>query len=149
MGYGLPSFSSKTPLSAAALNQLTDSVDWQHDRTPYTFDLDGDLISNSDGIGEVIGYLPVDPTTYPGWTNPGGVLSCGQFTVDLPAIFAGSDCLTIQIQIATGTNGAMTATVSAEDENSFAVYVNDPGGTAIAPFALWVYAKGKLKPGVL
>jgi hypothetical protein len=144
MTYGLPNFSSKTPLSAAALNQITRSIDWQHDRTPYCFDLSGNLISSANGIGEVVGKLDVDPASYPGYIGHPG--TWGQFNVTLPAgLFV--SLISLEIQAASGSNGAMTATVRGETTSGFTVFVNDPGGTTITPFAIWIYAKGKLSPG--
>jgi len=144
MGYGLPSFSSKTPLSANMLKMLTDSIDWQHNRTPYPFDLDGDQISGTYGLGEMVGKLDVDPETYSDYDGYPG--PWGEFAVYLPqGLFL--ELLCVQVQVASGGNGAMTATVSHETAFSFLVFVYDPGGTTITPFALWIYVLGKLSSG--
>jgi len=144
MGYGLPSFSSKTPLAAILLNMLTESIDWQHDRTPYPFDLDGDQISGTYGLGEVMGKLQVDPASYSGYDGYPG--PWGEFPVALPSgLF--TDLLDLDVQVASGGNGAMTATVKDESISGFTVFVNDPGGTDITPFALWICVLGKLSSG--
>lgn len=144
MPYNPPNWSPKQPLTAKALNDLTESVDWQHDRTPYVFGLDGTLVSGTYGLGEVVGKIDVDPATYPGYSGHPG--SWGQFDVSLPAgLF--SQLLGLEVQPASGNNGAMTATVRAESAAGFTVFVNDPGGTTITPFAIWIYALGRLNSG--
>lgn len=144
MSYGLPSFSAKTPLAAILLNKITESIDWQHDRTPYPFDLSGDQISGTYGLGEVVGKLQVDPASYPDYAGYPG--PWGEFTVALPSgLF--TELLDLDVQVASGGNGAMTATVKNESTSGFTVHVNDPGGTTITPFALWICVQGKLASG--
>jgi len=145
MAYGPPSWSSKAPITAVKLQNITDSIDWQHDRIPYSFAIaDGTLISDANGIGECVGKIDVDPATYPDYSGHPG--PCGYFTLRLPAgLFA--SLLTVEVQAASGGNGAMTAVVNNETVDSISVFVNDSGGTTITPFAIWVYVKGVLKAG--
>ncbi|MDY6796950.1 MAG: hypothetical protein SWK76_16960 [Actinomycetota bacterium] len=146
MSYGPPNWSFKTPTTAKNLQAISDSVDWQHDRIPYTADLDGNIVDNADGLAEIVDKVDVDPETYPDYAGHPG--SWGEFSFDLPAGML-SSLETVQVQPASGSNGAMTAVVKNETTASITVFVNDPGGTQISPFAIWIYVKGKLNPGYI
>ena len=146
MAYGLPSWTQATEITSARLQQITDSIEWHHERISYPFGLDGDMIEHPDGVGKVEGYLFVDPYSYPGYAGAGS--HCGEFRVNLPAgLF--QELLFIQVQPATGTNGMMVRTVKAEGSGGATVFVYDVGGSPLWGFALWITSIGKLKSGVL
>ncbi len=144
--YGLPILSPFNALTHTALNHLGQSISWLHNAGGYCFDLAGAQVSNQYGLADVTGYLYVDPAAYAGYLGHPGPL--GQFNVSLPAgLFSSLEC--VQLQVASGANGALQASVRSESTAGFTVFVYDSGGTSIFPFALWLRVRGKLNQGKL
>lgn len=143
MSYGPPDWNSTTPLSDSNLQDITDSIEWQHQATPYLFDTDGNQITNANGLGKVVGKVDVDPATYPGYVNGG---HCGSCVVTFPAgLF--SELISVQVTFASGANWFSTCTVQDESAASVQVNVCDYTGTTMEAFVLWIEATGKLNSG--
>lgn len=145
-GYGLTTWTSSTGLTAANFQAYPDSIAWRHQRIFYPFRLDGSRIDHSGGIGKSVGYLFIDPYTYPGYAGNGAHF--GQFRLNFPeGLF--EELLFCKVQPASENNGAMAATIKDESTGGVTVFVYDSGGTAISGFAMWVKVAGTLKEGVL
>ncbi len=145
-GYGLTTWAGSTGLTAANFQAYPDSIAWRHQRIPYPFRLDGSRIEYSGGIGRIVGYLPVNPNKYPGYSGKGAHF--GQFRLNFPdGLF--EELLFCRIQIATTVTRIITATIKDESAGGVTVFVWDSGGTPISGFSLWVRAIGTLKEGVL
>jgi len=139
-----PPFSGH-PVSAYWLNRLGQTISYQHLAVPYYRNTDGAAWVGSYGIGEVVGYLLVDPATYPGYNGSG--YHWGTYSVSLPPVF--SQLIGLSIQAASGANGAILATVNNATTSGFTVFVWDSGLTPIQVHALWIRARGLLASGVL
>jgi hypothetical protein len=130
-------------MSDTNLQTLTDALDYHHQHIAFTFDENGTLITDANGVGVLDYKLTVDPATYAAYINGDYY---GQFDVTFPAgLFATLEGL--QVTFASGSNGAVAYTVKSETAAGFTCFVQDVGGTTLSAFALWITAKGKLNSG--
>lgn len=134
------------PLSSHWLNRIGQSIAYQHGSIPYLVNTDGTEWESSYGIGEVVGYLLVNPAEYPNYVGYGEAY--GMYHVDLPSGIL-SQLIGLEVQIASGANGALLATTSEADQTGFDVFVYDSGETPIQVHTLWIRARGLLASGQL
>ena len=144
--YGIPNVGPKSPLTDLLFDYFGKSVSYFHRSGSYVLNGSGTLVSDAEGLAQMVAYLPVDPATYPGYLGYPGYY--GFYTVTLPAgMFA--SILNIEVQPASGSNGALQASVRAETAASFAVFVFDSGLSAVQGHALWLRVTGILNDGYI
>jgi len=133
------------PISAHWLNRLGQTISYQHRAVPHYRNTDGAVWAGNYGMGEVVGYLLVDPATYPGYEGAGN--NWGTYSVSLPAVF--SQLIGLSVQAASGANGAILVTTHNATTSGFTAFVWDSGGSPIQVHALWIRARGLLTQGIL